>query len=173
MPAACGMIVFTSPQLPQRTAMPEPYRHSVAVAGVVVREDGKVLVIRRRDNGQYQAPGGILERDERIEDGVAREILEETGLRVAPEWLSGIYKNMGLGVVALVFRARLLGGTPATTDEAAEVLWMDRDQVAERMTEAFAIRVIDALDGPWPHLRYHDGIGLLPDPAGVPGGERG
>jgi 8-oxo-dGTP diphosphatase len=145
--------------------MPETYQHSVSVAGVVVREDGKILVIRRRDNGQYQAPGGVLEQDERIEDGLAREILEETGLRVAPGQLTGIYKHMGIGVVALVFRARLLGGTPAITDEAAEILWIDRDQVAARMTEAFAIRVLDALDGPWPHIRHHDGNRLLPAPA--------
>ena len=152
--------------------MPEPYRHSVAVAGVVVREDGRILAIRRRDNGQYEAPGGVLEREERIEDGLVREILEETGLRVAPERLTGIYKNMGLGVVVLVFRARLLGGTPTITDEAAEILWLDRDQVAVRMTEAFAIRVTDALDGPWPHIRHHVGTRLLPDPAGAPSGER-
>ena len=153
--------------------MPEPYRHSVSVAGVVVRDDGKILVIRRRDNGHYQAPGGILERDERIEDGMIREILEETGLRVEPEQLTGIYKHMSLGVVALVFRARCLGGTPAVTDETAEILWMDRDQVAARMTEAFAIRVIDTLGGPWPHIRHHDGTRLLPNPVGVPGMERG
>ena len=144
--------------------MPETYRHSVSVAGVVVREDGRILVIRRRDNGHYQAPGGVLERHERIEDGLVREILEETGLRVGAEQLTGIYKHMGLGVVSLVFRARLLGGSPAVTDEAAEVLWMDRDQVAARMTEAFAIRVTDALDGPWPHIRHHDGTRLLPAP---------
>jgi len=144
--------------------MPETDRHSVSVAGVVVREDGKILVIRRRDNGHYQAPGGILEQHERIEDGLVREILEETGLLVEPERLSGIYKHMGLGVVALVFRARLLGGTPAITDEAAEILWIDRDQVAARMIEAFAIRVMDALDGPWPHIRHHDGTRLLPAP---------
>lgn len=146
--------------------MPEPYRHSVSVSGVVVRDDGKILVIRRRDNSHYQAPGGILERDEQIEDGLTREILEETGLRVEPEQLSGIYKHMGLGVVALVFRARLLGGTPTLNNEAAEILWMDRDQVAARMTEAFAIRVIDALDGPWPHIRHHDGTWLRPTRAG-------
>ena len=142
--------------------MPEPYRHSVSVAGVVVRDDGKILVIRRRDNGHYQAPGGVLEQHERIEDGMVREIFEETGLRVEPEQLTGIYKHMGLGVVALVFRARSLGGTPTVTDEAAEVLWMDRDQVVTRMTEAFAIRVIDAFNGPWPHMRHHDGTRLLP-----------
>jgi 8-oxo-dGTP diphosphatase len=144
--------------------MPEPYRHSVSVAGVVVRDDGKILVIRRRDNGHYQAPGGVLERHERIEDGMVREIFEETRLRVEPEQLTGIYKHMGLGAVAFVFRARLLGGTPAVTDKAAEILWMDRDQVATLMTEAFAIRVIDALDGPWPHIRHHDGTRLLPAP---------
>ena len=71
---------------------------------------------------------------------------------------------MGVGVVSLVFRARLLGGSPAVTDEAAEVLWMDRAQVAGRMTEAFAIRVTDALDGLWPHIRHHDGTQLLPAP---------
>jgi hypothetical protein len=94
------------------------------------------------------------------------EISEVTGLRAEPEQLTGIYKHMGLGVVALVFRARVLGGTPAVTDEAAEILWMDRDQVATLMTEAFAIRVIDALDGPWPHIRHHDGTRLLPPTTG-------
>jgi len=141
--------------------MPEPYRHSVSVAGVVVRDDGNILVIRRRDNGHYQAPGGVLEQYERIEDGLVREIIEETGLRVELERLTGIYKHMGIGVVALVFRARLLGGTPTINDEAAEIPWIDRDQMAARMTEAFAIRVTDALDGPWPHIRHHDGTRLL------------
>jgi hypothetical protein len=41
---------------------------------------------------------------------------------------------------------------------------MDRDHAAACMTEAFAIRVTDALDGPWPHIRHHDGTRLLPAP---------
>jgi 8-oxo-dGTP diphosphatase len=147
--------------------MPELYRHSVSVAGVVVRDDGKILVIRRRDNGHYQAPGGVLEQHERIEDGLAREIREETGFRAEPERLTGIYKHMGLGVVAFVFRARVVGGMPTINDEAAEIIWLDRQEVAERMTQAFAVRVMDALDGPWPHIRYHDGTRLLPAAAGA------
>uniref|UniRef100_A0AAU2VUW1 NUDIX domain-containing protein n=1 Tax=Streptomyces sp. NBC_00008 TaxID=2903610 RepID=A0AAU2VUW1_9ACTN len=63
--------------------------HSVSVAGVVVREDGRVLVIRRADNGAWEAPGGVLELDERPEDGVCREVLEETGVKVDPVRLSG------------------------------------------------------------------------------------
>jgi hypothetical protein len=38
--------------------MADTYRHSVSVAGVTVRDDGRILVIKRRDNGQWQAPVG-------------------------------------------------------------------------------------------------------------------
>ncbi|MFE1885628.1 NUDIX hydrolase, partial [Streptomyces diastatochromogenes] len=44
-------------------ATPSPL-HSVSVAGVVVREDGRLLAIRRADNGTWELPGGILELDE-------------------------------------------------------------------------------------------------------------
>ena len=141
--------------------MSQPYRHSVSVAGVVQNLDGDVLVIRRRDNGHYQAPGGILEQAERLEDGLAREVLEETGYAVVPEQLTGIYKHMTLGVIALVFRCRLVGGESRINDEASEVLWLEPKSAADQMTEAFAVRVTDALEGPWPHIRHHDGTNLL------------
>jgi 8-oxo-dGTP diphosphatase len=141
--------------------MPQPYRHSVSVAGVVQNSDGDVLVIRRRDNGHLQAPGGILEQAERIEDGLAREVKEETGYTVVPEQLTGIYKHMTLGVVALVFNCRLTGGEAQINDEASEVLWLDPKIAVSQMTAAFAIRVSDALGGPWPHIRHHDGTNLL------------
>jgi 8-oxo-dGTP diphosphatase len=68
---------------------------------------------------------------------------------------------MKLGVVALVFRCRPIAGTAAQTEESAEVARLTPSQVAEQMTEAFAIRVHDALSGPWPHVRAHDGIRLV------------
>lgn len=141
--------------------MAEHYRHSVSVAGVTVDNDGKVLVIRRRDNGDWQAPGGILEASEQIEEGLRREVLEETGIEVEPELLTGVYKHMGLGVVALVFRCKAVGGETAPTDESASVEWHTPDEITHEMTEAFAIRVHDALSGPWPHVRAHDGKSLL------------
>lgn len=55
--------------------------HSVSVAGVVVREDGRLLAIRRADNGTWEPPGGVLELTETFEDGVRREIFEETGIK--------------------------------------------------------------------------------------------
>jgi 8-oxo-dGTP diphosphatase len=137
------------------------YRHSVSVAGVVVREDGCILAIKRRDNGDWQAPGGILEADEQIEAGLFREVREEAGVDIEPEQLTGIYKHMKLGVVALVFRCRPVGGSAVETAEAAEVAWLTPQEVTAHMTEAFAIRVHDALSSPWPHIRAHDGVHLI------------
>ncbi|PNE36330.1 NUDIX hydrolase [Streptomyces noursei] len=135
--------------------------HSVSVAGVVVREDGRVLVIKRADNGAWEAPGGVLELDERPEEGACREVLEETGIKVETERLTGVYKNMKRGVVALVFRCRPVGGEEHTSDESVDVCWFTREEVESRMVEAYAVRVLDALDSGGPQVRAHDGRRLL------------
>lgn len=135
-------------------------KHSVSVAGIVVRDDGRVLVIKRDDNGHWEAPGGVLELDESFEAGVKREVLEETGLEVAVERLTGVYKNLTRGIVALVYRCRPAKGEPHATEEAREVRWMTETEVNAAMAPAFAIRVVDALEG-GPYSRAHDGIGLV------------
>ena len=61
-----------------------PERPVVGVGGVVI-EDGRTLLIRRGSEplrGQWSIPGGTLELGESLEAGVARELLEETGLEV-------------------------------------------------------------------------------------------
>ena len=141
--------------------MTTPYRHSVSVVGIVVREDGRVLVIRRRDNGTYQAPGGIVEHAERVEEGVVREVLEETGYEVRALNLTGIYKNVKGGHVTLAFRCALVGGHATLNDEATEVDWFTSLEVAARLAEPYAVRVADALSGEWPRVRHHDGVRLL------------
>jgi 8-oxo-dGTP pyrophosphatase MutT (NUDIX family) len=59
-----------------------PARHSVSVAGVIVDGCGRALLSRRRDNQRWEPPGGVLELAESIEDGLRREVREETGLEV-------------------------------------------------------------------------------------------
>jgi 8-oxo-dGTP diphosphatase len=140
---------------------PDLPRHSVSVGGAVIRSDGRVLAIKRRDNGAWVQPGGVMELDEAPQDAVRREVLEETGVVVEPEQLTGVYKNMKRSIVSLVFRCRQIGGSPHPTAEATDVAWLDRDEISHYMTEAFAIRLIDALDGDGPHVRIHDGTVLL------------
>ncbi|MFF1770137.1 NUDIX hydrolase [Streptomyces sp. NPDC058249] len=136
--------------------------HSVSVAGVVVREDGRLLAIRRADNGTWELPGGVLELDEAPEAGVAREVLEETGIHVEVDELTGVYKNTTRGIVALVFRCKPSGGVERTSSESTAVAWLTPEEVSERMAEVYAIRLLDALDGNGPHVRSHDGKRLIP-----------
>jgi 8-oxo-dGTP diphosphatase len=61
-----------------------PERPVVGIGGVVI-EDGRALLIRRGSEplrGEWSIPGGTLELGESLEQGVVRELLEETGLEV-------------------------------------------------------------------------------------------
>lgn len=140
---------------------PETPRHSVSVAAAVVDPQGRVLAARRRDTGRWEPPGGVLELGESIPAGVKREVLEESGLHVQPLMLTGVYKNMRRGIVALVFRCVALDGTLATTAEVMDFAWLTRDEIPSRMEEAYAVRMLDALTDNGPHVRAHDGHALL------------
>ncbi|MBO3744877.1 NUDIX domain-containing protein [Streptosporangiaceae bacterium NEAU-GS5] len=136
--------------------------HSVSVAGVVIDDQGRALLTQRRDNGHWEAPGGILELDEDIISGLIREVREETGLQIAPLSLSGVYKNMERGIVALVFRCKVVSGHLAESDETRAFAWVTAGDVRALASEAFAVRVLDALEGSdAPAVRQHDGVRLL------------
>jgi 8-oxo-dGTP diphosphatase len=139
-----------------------PPRHSVSVSGVIPDDHGRVLLIRRRDNQHWEPPGGVLELDETIHDGLRREIREETGLDIEPDALTGVYKNMPRGIIALVFRCKITGGHLATNDEATGFRWAAETEIPGLMDEAYAIRILDALhDTTAAAVRPHDGVHLL------------
>ena len=66
------------------------------------------------------SPRRVLELNESITAGLCREVKEGTGLDVAPDVLTGVYKNMTHCIVALVFRRKILGGQLASNREVAE-----------------------------------------------------
>ncbi|WP_240138235.1 NUDIX hydrolase [Streptomyces sp. MUM 178J] len=148
------MLLYMSNHARESHSLP---RHSVSVAGAVVREDGRLLAIRRADNGTWELPGGVLELTEAPQDGVIREVWEETGIRVEVDELTGVYKNTTRGIVALVFRCKPSGGTERTSAESTAVEWLTPEEITDRMGEVYAIRLLDALDGTGPHVRSHDG----------------
>jgi 8-oxo-dGTP diphosphatase len=62
-----------------------PTRPLVGVGAVIFANDGRVVLVKRRHEplaGQWSLPGGMLELGESLEAGLAREMLEETGLHV-------------------------------------------------------------------------------------------
>ncbi len=68
---------------------------------------------------------------------------------------------MKRGVVALVFRCLPVGSEEHTSDESVDVCWFTREEVKQHMVEAYAVRVVDALDAGGPQVRAHDGQRLL------------
>ncbi|KAK1186113.1 NUDIX domain-containing protein [Streptomyces sp. NBS 14/10] len=135
----------------------------MSVAGVIVDDAGRALLIKRRDNGKWEPPGGVLEPGETIPNALQREVLEETGIKIAlPATLTGIYKNMTRLIVSMVFRCEAIDGTPTTGAETRALRWATREEVIELVDEAYAIRVLDALDNTTPPaVRAHDGVRLI------------
>lgn len=156
------MLLYMSTGSPQHKSTP---LHSVSVAGAVLREDGRLLAIRRADNGTWELPGGVLELSESPESRRPPRGLEETGIEVEVNDLTGVYKNTTRGIVALVFRCKPSGGTERTSNESTAVAWLTPEEVAARMSEVYAIRLLDALDDAGPHVRSHDGRRLIAAPA--------
>ncbi|MGH3796907.1 MAG: NUDIX hydrolase [Pseudonocardiaceae bacterium] len=140
--------------------MADTPRHSVSVAGIVVNNADQVLVVQRRDNGHWEPPGGVLELNEQFEEGVRREVREETGVNVRVERLTGVYKNLTVGVVALVFRCIPLGDPDPASAEAVTVRWADLAEIPNLMDPAYTIRVTDAF-GDSTATRAHDGVQLV------------
>lgn len=146
--------------------------HSVSVAGVVRDDAGRVLVVRRRDTGTWEPPGGRLDRGEAVGDGLRREVLEETGLLVEPRALTGVYTHLVRGIVALVFDCRAVGGRlRRRTAETTDARWMAPSEVDAAVHTVFAVRIHDALDfAGTAAVRAHDGLRVVTDSPPAPVG---
>ena len=137
-------------------------KHSVSVAAVITDDQGRALLIQRRDNHHWEPPGGVLEISESIQGGLRREVREETGLDVQPDALTGVYKNMTSAIVALVFRCTSTGGQLTLNNEVSAFRWATAAEVAELAAEAYAVRILDALHNhAGTAVRQHDGTRVL------------
>ena len=60
------------------------FRHPVTGTSIIpILPDGRIVLIRRRDNGLWGLPGGMIDWGEDITTTIHRELAEETGLEVA------------------------------------------------------------------------------------------
>lgn len=55
---------------------------SVGLSALIIDEKGRVLLEKRTDNDLYCLPGGSLDYEEKLIDGISREVKEETGLSI-------------------------------------------------------------------------------------------
>ncbi|NEP04422.1 MULTISPECIES: NUDIX domain-containing protein [Okeania] len=69
------------------------FRHPLTGVSVVpILPDGRIVLVRRRDNNKYALPGGMVEWGEDVTTTVKRELFEETGLELVKiRRLVGVY----------------------------------------------------------------------------------
>jgi len=132
------------------------------VGGIVLDEQGRLLLVRRANEpakGTWSIPGGRVEAGESDAVATAREVLEETGLRVRVGRLVGSVERDAPGGGVYVINDYLCTPEPAAGpaadpvagpiavragDDAAEVAWCTPEQVAGLRT---APGLVDALTG--------------------------
>ena len=64
-----------------------------SVTALVFDDDGRILLVRHSNGGVWVAPGGAIDPGETPQDAVVREVWEETGLRVKPMHLCGVFSG--------------------------------------------------------------------------------
>jgi bifunctional NMN adenylyltransferase/nudix hydrolase len=112
----------------------------------VVYYKGNVLLVKRRSQpgkGLWALPGGFLNHDETLKAGAVRELLEETKLRVRPEWLvsKDTFGHPRRSVRGRTITNAFLWKIPDTStfprvtagSDAARVKWFPLAQVTEEM----------------------------------------
>ncbi|MEY9872469.1 8-oxo-dGTP pyrophosphatase MutT (NUDIX family) [Streptacidiphilus sp. MAP12-33] len=132
------------------------------IVAVILDDHDRLLLTHRADTRRWALLGGILEPGEEPADGVVREALEETGVRVVPERLAAVRASEELTVypngdqvryLSLVFRCRYVDGEARVNDdESLDVGWFALDELPDEVTadERENIRLaLDDTDRTW------------------------
>ncbi len=136
----------------------DPTQMRLSVSAVVWRDQpgGELLLMQRSDNGHWGLPGGYVEPGESVASAAAREVLEETGVRIELGRLVGVYSDPARQVIeygdgaactrstCVSKRARVGSGDATTPDETLAAGYFARDALPEPFVPIHEIRIEDA-----------------------------
>lgn len=144
--------------------MPREFPETPLVGvGAVVVNRGRVLLVRRGHEplkGSWSLPGGLIELGEGLEDGLAREVNEETGLEIEPveliKLLDRIHRE-GVRVryhyVIADYLCRVTGGELKAASDADEVRWVERAQWNSHSALALEPIAVQVIETGWQRAR--------------------
>ena len=129
------------------------FKPNTTVAAIIVHND-KYLLVEELENGKivYNQPAGHLEADENLIDAAKREVLEETGLALEPEYLSGIYyfhrPELNLYFLRFCFVIELSHQLQATPldNEIIATHWFTLDQIKEKALQLRSSMVLECIE---------------------------
>ncbi|HZZ45388.1 MAG TPA: NUDIX domain-containing protein [Pseudonocardia sp.] len=137
-----------------------PAQGLLPAAFAIVRNDrGRVLLVRRADDGNWELPGGRVETGESAAEAAEREVAEEAGVAVRVVGLAGVYSDPrhvlsypGEGAyqqIAICFYARPLHRNDPSPDnhETTAARWFDvAATIALPMHPTMRERLTDAIE---------------------------
>jgi 8-oxo-dGTP diphosphatase len=136
-----------------------PERPIVGVGGVII-ENGRALLIRRGSEplrGEWSIPGGTLELGESLQEGVARELCEETGLDVRVLELIEVFDRIFPNEIAkpseqrrhprfhfviVDYLCERIGGEARAGSDVTDVVFASEDELAPYHLTETATRVL-------------------------------
>jgi ADP-ribose pyrophosphatase YjhB (NUDIX family) len=133
-----------------------PRQPIVGVGGVVIRGNCVLLIRRGQEplKGEWSIPGGMLELGESLTDGVKREVLEETGLRVRPLEALAVFdrvqkngERVRYHYVIVDYVCRPAGGRLKSGSDVLDARWVKREELPRyRITSKAAAVIADAFE---------------------------
>jgi ADP-ribose pyrophosphatase YjhB (NUDIX family) len=149
---------YHDPNAPQANSL------VVGSSAVVLDGEGRILLQRRRDSGNWALPGGTMDIGETFAQSAIREVKEETGFDVRVERIVGIYSDPGHvfayenGEVRQEFNiclaCSITGGELAVSSESTDVRFFAFDDVPGlTMHESIRKRIDDYLRNEPPVFR--------------------
>jgi 8-oxo-dGTP diphosphatase len=131
--------------------------------GAVVVDRGRVLLVRRGHEpllGRWSLPGGLLELGEGLEEGVIREVKEETGLDVEPvqliKLLDRIHREgerVRYHYVIADYLCRVVGGELLAASDADEARWVERTEWNSHSALALEPIAVQVIEDGWQRAR--------------------
>jgi ADP-ribose pyrophosphatase YjhB (NUDIX family) len=128
---------------------------ALPVGDAAIIDAGRILLIRRADNGLWAMPGGMLDAGETPAQGVVREALEETGVACEVIALIGVYDSRLCGTLSLhqmyqfLFLCRPLPNIPTIdpsshAHEVQEMRWFSEHALPDDLDPGHVTRIPDA-----------------------------
>ena len=128
----------------------------LGTSAIIFNNEGKFLLTKRADNGQWCLPGGAVESGESLAEACEREVFEETGLSVRVKRLVGVYSHPDqlvvypdghkAFIVAIHFEAEAIDGELGLSNETADFGYFTLEETESlEMLGKHRERIIDSL----------------------------
>lgn len=123
------------------------------VAGVVIKQDGKYLLVQEKQPkayGLWNFPAGRVDVGDTIEETAIKEAKEESGFDVELIRKIGIFQEKATDACKHAFEAKIIGGElKYPEDEIMDAKWLTYDEVInlkDKLRENWILQAISALE---------------------------